>query len=82
VENVSGSTLADTAAIHLAASTPPEHRLASWLGQRHLTVDPVPSDQGARNRGGLATSPDAPGLAVAPDPDILGKPVAIHGDGA
>ena len=31
IEDVGGSALADTAAIHLAASTPAENRLASWL---------------------------------------------------
>ena len=48
IEDLGGSALADTAAIHLAASTPDANRLASWLCHYHLADDPVP-DQGARN---------------------------------
>ena len=78
IEDVGGSALADTAAIHPAASTPEEHRLASWLSHAHLAVDPVPG-QGARNVGGIATPPDTPGLGVAPDPAALGEPAATYG---
>ncbi len=77
IEDVGGSALADTSAIHLAASTAQENRLASWLCHDHLAVDPVPG-QGARNLGGLATPPDAPGLGVVPDQDLLGEPVAVY----
>ena len=78
VEDVGGSALADTAAIHLASSTLPDNRLASWLCHYHLDADPVPG-QGARNDGGFAAPPDTPGLGVAPDPDTLGEPVAVYG---
>lgn len=78
VEDLGGSALADTAAIHLAASTPEANRLASWLCHYHLSVDPVPN-MGARNEGGFATPPSTPGLGVKPDMDILGKPVASYG---
>ncbi len=78
IEDTGGSALADTAAIHLAASTPEPNRLASWLCQEHLSVDPV-SGQGARNVDGFATPPPAPGLGVAPDPGSLGDPVARYG---
>ncbi|WP_299849782.1 mandelate racemase/muconate lactonizing enzyme family protein [uncultured Roseovarius sp.] len=77
IEDVGGSALADTAAIHLAAATPEAYRLASWLCHDHLAVDPVPG-QGARNAGGTATPPNAPGLGVTPDPDRLGSPVATY----
>lgn len=77
IEDLGGSALADTAAIHLAASTPEENRLASWLCHYHLSVDPVP-DQGARNDRGFATPPSAPGLGVSPDLDQLGPPVALY----
>ncbi|WP_282608550.1 mandelate racemase/muconate lactonizing enzyme family protein [Pelagibius sp. Alg239-R121] len=77
IEDVGGSALADTAALHLAASTPDEHRLASWLCHDHLAVDPVPG-QGVRNQDGFVTLPVAPGLGVVPDPDLLGMPVAIY----
>ena len=77
IEDVGGSALADTAAIHLAASTPDANRLASWLCHYHLSVDPVPG-QGARNDHGTATPPSMPGLGVIPDPDQLGLPVATY----
>ena len=79
IEDVGGSVLADTAAIHLAASTPDEYRMDSWLCHAHLAVDPVPAGQGARNIGGFATPPSTPGLGVAPDLDLLGEPHARYG---
>lgn len=77
IEDLGGSALADTAAIHLASATPDAYRLASWLCHQHLAVDPVPG-QGARNLGGFATPPDTPGLGVRPDEDALGAPVAVY----
>ena len=78
IEDVGGSALADTAAIHLAASTPDANRLASWLCHYHLADDPVPG-QGARNKSGVATPPSSPGLGVTPDPDVLGPPETVYG---
>jgi L-alanine-DL-glutamate epimerase-like enolase superfamily enzyme len=77
IEDVGGSALADTAAIHLAASTPDVNRLASWLSHYHLDIDPVPG-QGARNIAGFASPPNTPGLGVVPDPDRLGAPDAVY----
>ena len=77
IEDVGGSALADTAAIHLAASTPEANRLASWLCHYHLSTDPVPG-QGARNHAGTTTPPSTPGLGLTPDPDMLGAPCAIY----
>ena len=77
IEDVGGSALADTAAIHLAASTPKANRLASWLCHYHLSIDPVPG-QGARNHSGFATPPIVPGLGVTPDPEMLGEPYAVY----
>ena len=77
IEDVGGTALADTAAIHLAASTPDANRLASWLCHYHLPLDPVPG-QGARNSGGVAVPPSAPGLGVAPDETAIGAPVATY----
>ncbi len=77
VEDLGGSALADTAAIHLAAATPEPYRMASWLSSRHLSVDPVPG-QGARNLGGFTRPPATSGLGVAPDPDALGRPAAVY----
>jgi len=77
IEDVGGSALADTAAIHLASSTPEANRLASWLCHYHLALDPVPG-QGARNQNGVAIAPTSPGLGVVPDTDLLGAPVAVY----
>ena len=77
IEDVGGTALADTAAIHLAASTPDANRLASWLCHYHLALDPVPG-QGARNSGVVAVPPSAPGLSVAPDETAIGAPVATY----
>ena len=77
IEDVGGTALADTAAIHLAASTPDANRLASWLCHYHLALDPVPG-QGARNSGGVAVPPSAPGLGVAPDETAIRAPVATY----
>lgn len=78
IEDLGGTCLADTAAIHLASSCPEANRLASWLCHYHLTVDPIPADQGARNVNGFATPPSIPGLGVEPKLDVLGDPVAIY----
>lgn len=77
VEDVGGTVLADTAALHLALSTPAENRLPSWLCHLHLSDDCAGADQGARNRQGRITLGDAPGLGVEPDPGWLGRPAAV-----
>lgn len=76
IEDVGGSALADTAALHLAASTPEANRMASWLSHDHLAVDPV-AGQGVRNIDGFATPSEAPGLGVVPDAAALGKPFSV-----
>jgi L-alanine-DL-glutamate epimerase-like enolase superfamily enzyme len=77
VEDVGGTVLADTAAIHLAQSTPQANRLASWIGHDHL-VDDIAPGQGARNMSGRTTAPDLPGLGVEPELDRLGEPTACY----
>ena len=77
VEDLGGTVIADTAALHLALSTPTENRLASWLCQPHLVDDPAPG-RGARNSGGKVRLPALPGLGVAPDEDWLGAPFAVY----
>ena len=76
VEDTGGTVVADTAALHLALSTPEEHRLGSWLCQPHLEDDPAPGE-GARSDEGNIRLPDAPGLGVAPDEEWLGEPWAV-----
>jgi L-alanine-DL-glutamate epimerase-like enolase superfamily enzyme len=77
VEDVGGTVIADTAALHLALSTPADNRLASWLSQAHLRDDPAPG-QGARNTDGEVILAPAPGLGVAPDEGWLGPPQSIY----
>jgi len=77
IEDVGGTVIADTAALHLAFSTPEEHRLASWLCHAHLTDDPAPG-QGARNKDGVVVLPRTPGLGVVPDEDWLGPPATVY----
>jgi L-alanine-DL-glutamate epimerase-like enolase superfamily enzyme len=76
IEDVGGTVVADTAALHLATATPEENRLASWLCQSHLVDDPAPG-LGARQRDGWVQLPDLPGLGVAPDESWLGEPWAV-----
>ena len=79
IEDVGGSALADTAAIHLAASTPQPYRMASWPADAHLACDPVPG-QGVRNHGGfLVPARGVPELGVVPDEEHMGAPVAVYG---
>ncbi|CDX37095.1 Mandelate racemase/muconate lactonizing protein [Mesorhizobium sp. ORS 3359] len=80
VDDLGGSPLADTAAIHLASSTPAANRLASSLCYHHLAADPVPG-QGARSIDGFAAPPTAPGLGVEPDITALGMPASVFRKG-
>ena len=73
-----GSALADTEAAHLAQSIPSEARLGTWSCQEMLARDVLPGS-GARNRDGHLDAPTAPGLGAAPDPALLGAPVATYG---
>jgi len=78
VEDVGGTVLADTAAIHLAISTPDANRLASWLCQPHL-IDDYAQGQGARNVDGKIRLEDKPGIGVEPPESFLGEPVMVYG---
>ncbi|MEO0618373.1 MAG: mandelate racemase/muconate lactonizing enzyme family protein [Pseudomonadota bacterium] len=77
IEDVGGTVLADTAALHLAASTPDANRLASWLCHDHLAGDLMPG-QGARNKNGAVYLAELPGLGVIPDEASLEVPVARY----
>lgn len=76
IEETGGSSLADTAAVHLAQATPLTHRRATWLSHEHLKVNPI--EGGARNDGGHTTIPEAPGLGARPDLASLGEPLAVY----
>ena len=77
VEDVGGTVFADTAAIHLALSTPRKNRLASWLCHPHL-VDDYDDQAGARNRDGLVALAAQPGAGIEPPKSWLGEPIAQY----
>ncbi|KNG94871.1 mandelate racemase/muconate lactonizing enzyme family protein [Pseudaestuariivita atlantica] len=67
-----GSVLADTEALHLAATCPDHTCHAVWACQDMLTVD-VAAGLGPRATAGHLTLPDTPGLGVHPDETTLTK---------
>ena len=72
-----GSVLADTEALHLAATIPDINCHAVWACQDMLTVD-IAGGRGPRNTDGHMHLPEEPGLGVEPDEDCLGDPVAVY----
>lgn len=72
-----GSVLADTEALHLAATIPDRNCHAVWACQDMLTVD-IAGGRGPRNTDGHLHLPEAAGLGVAPDEAKLGDPVAVY----
>ena len=72
-----GSVLADTEALHLAATIPDDNCHAVWACQDMLTVDVAPG-KGPRNIDGHLHLPTEAGLGVHPDENILGDPVAVY----
>ena len=71
-----GSVLADTEALHLAATIPDANCHAVWACQDMITVD-IASGRGPRNAAGHLNLPEAPGLGVQPDEAAFGPPVAV-----
>jgi L-alanine-DL-glutamate epimerase-like enolase superfamily enzyme len=72
-----GSVLADTEALHLAATIPAANCHAVWACQDMITVD-IAGGRGPRAQNGHLTLPDTPGLGVHPDEAALGAPVAQY----
>ena len=72
-----GSDLADTEALHLAATITDDNCHPVWACQDMLTVDIAPG-QGAQNVNGHLHLAEAPGLGVHPDENLLGDPVAVY----
>ncbi|MEO1732222.1 MAG: enolase C-terminal domain-like protein [Pseudomonadota bacterium] len=72
-----GSVLADTEALHLAATIPDHNLLGVWACQDMLTVD-IAKGRGSRNIKGHLTLEPSPGLGVHPDEAALGMPVAEY----
>ncbi|MEM9426448.1 MAG: enolase C-terminal domain-like protein [Pseudomonadota bacterium] len=72
-----GSVLADTEALHLAATVPDHACRAVWACQDMITVD-IAGGRGPRNEAGHLRLPEAPGLGVHPDEEMLGDPSATY----
>ncbi|MEM7197383.1 MAG: mandelate racemase/muconate lactonizing enzyme family protein [Pseudomonadota bacterium] len=72
-----GTVLADTEALHLAATIPPQHLRAVWACQDMITTE-IANGLGPRARNGYLTLAEDAGLGVAPDEKLLGVPVAIY----
>ena len=72
-----GSVLADTEALHLAASIPDNNLLGVWACQDMITAE-VADGAGPRASNGHLTLQDKPGLGVHPDERALGKPQAVY----
>ena len=73
-----GSVLADTEALHLAATVPGRNLLGVWSCQDMLAED-IADGRGPRNVDGHLRLPESPGLGVHPDASALGTPVAAYG---
>ncbi len=67
-----GSVLADTEALHLAATIPDAHCHAVWACQDMITAE-IAGGRGPRAKNGHLHLPEAPGLGVHPDEDTLTK---------
>ena len=72
-----GSVLADTEALHLAATIPDQNIKAVWACQDMITVD-IAGGRGPRNVDGHLHLPVSAGLGVHPDLAALGSPVGIY----
>jgi len=72
-----GSVLADTEALHLAATIPDDNIKAIWACQDMITVD-IAGGRGPRNIDGHLHLPESAGLGVHPDPAALGAPVGVY----
>ena len=73
-----GTVLADTEALHLAATVPDDNMLGVWACQDMITAE-VAGGRGPRNQSGHLTLPEGAGLGVHPDEATLGAPVAVYG---
>ena len=76
VQDTAGSDIAFAAIVHLG-QTVPRRNLRCILESRSM-VTPVTVPDPIPIHNGLVTAPDAPGLGITPDPDLLGAPVASY----
>ena len=75
IEDTGGSKIADTAAVHLAFSTPAEFDRATWDSSQHHSV--VTAGGGYWLEQGRAKLSDTPGLGIEINLDVLGEAVAM-----
>lgn len=76
VQDTAGSDIAFATIVHLGQAVP-RRNLRCILECRSM-VTPVTVRQPIPIRNGLVTAPDAAGLGIDPDPDMLGTPVATY----
>ena len=76
VQDTVGSDIAFAAVLHMAQATP-RHMLRCALDTRSMVTTTTAAFD-APIRDGGASAPDAPGLGVTPDMDVLGNPVALY----
>lgn len=77
VQDTWGSAISFSAVLHMAQATP-RRMLRAALDVRPL-VGVTTAAFDAPLRDGGATAPDAPGLGVTPEMDVLGSPLASYG---
>lgn len=77
LEDTWGGDVATAAIAHLAHSTPPEFLFTATDFNSYVTV--CIADGAPRRVRGRMAAPAAPGLGVAPRPEILGEPVLVFG---
>ena len=73
--NTDIATIAFAAILHMAQSTP-RHMLRQALDTRSMVSVTTAAFDAPLQDGG-AEAPDAPGLGVTPDMDVMGDPVAV-----
>ena len=72
-----GSVLADTEALHLAATVPGHSLLGIWACQDMLATE-IAGGRGPRAKDGHLRLGEQSGLGVHPDESALGDPVAVY----
>jgi L-alanine-DL-glutamate epimerase-like enolase superfamily enzyme len=75
VQDTTGSDIAFAAILHMAQSTP-RHMLRQALDTRSMVSVTTAAFDAPLQDGG-AEAPDAPGLGVTPDMDVMGDPIAV-----
>ena len=72
-----GSVLADTEALHLAATIPDDNMLGVWACQDMLTKD-IANGAGPRAKNGHLHFSENTGLGVQPNEKVLGNPLSVY----